>query len=244
MAGWTLAPGFGSLAADFGSIDAVFALEGERLTRDPLSEVIRVQRGGVNYYVKRYTGAGKGLRRYLGRPRIKAEWQNLKQFAKWGIPTAEVVAHGLERNGLAFGRGAMITRELPRTEDLSVLAERNDPRLADRAWVDHVSRQLARHTRVMHDHHFTHNDLKWRNLLVDDQATVFFIDCPTGDFWRGFMLRHRVIKDLACLDKVAKYHLSATQRLRFYLQYRGHQRLNTADKKRIRLVVSFFEGRE
>jgi len=244
MAGWTLAPDYQHLADDFGSLDAVFALQGERLTRDPLSEVVRVQRDGVNYYVKRYTGAGKGLRRYLGRPRIKAEWQNLKQFAKWHIPTAEVVAWGLERNGLGFGRGAMITRELPRTEDLSVLAERNDPRLADRAWVAHISDQLAQHTRVMHQHHFSHNDLKWRNLLVDDQATVYFIDCPTGDFWRGFMLRHRLIKDLACLDKVAKYHLSATQRLRFYLRYRGHARLTAADKRRVRQVVAFFEGRE
>ncbi|MDU9401357.1 lipopolysaccharide kinase InaA family protein [Pseudomonas sp. zfem004] len=244
MAGWILAPGYEWLAADFGSLDTVFALQGEHLTRDPLSEVIRVQRDGVWYYVKRYTGAGKHMRRYLGRPRIKAEWQNLKQFAKWGIPTAEVVAWGLERNGLAFGRGAMITRELPNTEDLSALAERNDPRLKDRVWVDHVSRQLARHTREMHDHHFAHNDLKWRNLLVDDQGTLFFIDCPTGDFWRGFMLRHRLIKDLACLDKVAKYHLSATQRLRFYLQYRRHARLTARDKRRIRQVLSFFEGRE
>jgi hypothetical protein len=58
------------------------------------------------------------------------------------------------------------------------------------------------------------------------------------------MLRYRITKDLACLDKVAKYRLSATQRLRFYLQYRGRERLNAADKRRIRHVVTFFEGRE
>ena len=178
MAGWNLEPAYAGLANDFGSLEAVFALQGERLTRDPLSEVIRVERGGVNYYVKRYVGAGKGLRRYLGKPRVKSEWQNLKRFAKWGIPTADVVAWGLERNGLAYARGALITRELPRTEDLSVLAERNDVRLKDPAWVDAVSRQLAEYTRTLHDHHFTHNDLKWRNLLIDDQRTLYLIDCP------------------------------------------------------------------
>ena len=244
MAGWILEPAYSELAEDFGSLDAVFALQGERLTKDPLSEVIRVQRKGVNYYVKRYTGAGKGLRRYLGKPRVKSEWQNLKRFAKWGIPTAEVVAWGLERHGAAYARGAMITRELPNTEDLAVLAERHDPRLADRAWVDGVSRQLAAHTRTMHGHRFTHNDLKWRNLLIDDQSRLFLIDCPNGDFWHGFWLKYRITKDLACLDKVAKYHLSTTQRLRFYLQYCQRARLNACDKKRIRHVVRFFEGRE
>jgi RIO-like serine/threonine protein kinase len=244
MAGWRLEPAYSDLAEDFGSLEAVFALQGERVTRDPLSEVIRVNRNGVNYYVKRYVGAGKGLRRYLGKPRVKAEWQNLKRFAKWGIPTAEVVAWGLERRGAAYSRGAMITRELPNTEDLSAFAERRDPKLADRAWVDAISRQLAGYTRIMHDNRFTHNDLKWRNLLVDDQARLFLIDCPNGDFWHGFWLKYRITKDLACLDKVAKYHLSATQRLRFYLQYRQHDRLNAADKKRIRHVVRFFEGRE
>ncbi|MBD1597301.1 lipopolysaccharide kinase InaA family protein [Pseudomonas typographi] len=244
MAGWTLEPGYAHLAEAFGSLEAVFALQGEQLTRDALSQVIRLQLAGVTYYVKRYVGAGRGLRRYLGHPRVRAEWQNLKRFAKWGIPTAEIVAWGLERDGMAFGRGALITRELPRTEDLEHLARQHDVRLRNRTWLRRVSEQVARYTRVMHDHHFTHNDLKWRNLLVDDEDVVHFIDCPNGAFWWGFMLRYRITKDLACLDKVAKYHLSRTQRLRFYLQYRRRRRLNPSDKKRIRHIVSFFEGRE
>ncbi|MOA66587.1 hypothetical protein D3C78_1934040 [compost metagenome] len=53
-----------------------------------------------------------------------------------------------------------------------------------------------------------------------------------------------MIKDLACLDKVAKYHLSRTQRLRFYLQYRDRPRLRSSDKRRVRQILKFFEGRE
>lgn len=244
MAGWTLDAQYQALADDFGSLQAVFALQGERLTSDPLSEVIRIERQGVRYYVKRYWGGGKGLRRYIGRPRVKAEWQNLKYFAKWGVPTAPIVAFGLERQFGRFVRGALITRELSNSEDLGLLANNDDPRLQDPRWVDTVSRQLARATRILHEHHFTHNDLKWRNLLVNDRVELFLIDCPTGTFWWGPLLRYRIIKDLACLDKVAKYKLSRTQRLRFYLQYRGRSGLSVADKQRIRRVVGFFEGRE
>jgi hypothetical protein len=57
-------------------------------------------------------------------------------------------------------------------------------------------------------------------------------------------LRYRIIKDLACLDKVAKQQLSRTQRLRFYLQYRGRARLNAGDKQRLGKIIGFFEGRE
>ena len=46
MAGWTLDPAYADLHDDFGSVASVFALEGERLTQDPLSEVIRIERNG------------------------------------------------------------------------------------------------------------------------------------------------------------------------------------------------------
>ncbi len=244
MSSWQLAAEYQDLDADFGSLEKVFTLQGERITHDPLSELIRVNRKGVDYYVKRYRNAGKGLRRYAARPRIKAEWQNLKRFAKWGIPTAEVIAQGLERKSGAFLRGAMITREIPESQDLAVLAYENSPLLQNGAWVKRVSQQVACAARIMHAHGFTHNDLKWRNLLVDANAKVYLIDCPAGTFWWGPMLRYRIIKDLACLDKVAKYQLSNTQRLRFYLQYSQRARLNEQDKKQIGKIVRFFEGRE
>jgi hypothetical protein len=244
MSAWKHEGASEKLLGAFGTLEAVFQLEGERLTSDPLSEVIRVEIEGGRYYVKRYWEAGKGLRRYLGRPRVKAEWQNLKLFAKWGIPTAPIVAHGLERRAGAFVRGALVTREIVNTCNMAEMVERDDSRLKDSQWVAHISRQLAASTRTLHDHHFTHNDLKWRNLLVNDKAELFFIDCPTGGFWWGPLLRYRIIKDLACLDKVAKYHLTRTQRLRFFLQYRGRSQLSVADKRRVRQVLAFFEGRE
>ncbi|MBT8765608.1 lipopolysaccharide kinase InaA family protein [Metapseudomonas boanensis] len=245
MSQWKLAEGLeAEVAALFGDLDRVFALQGDWITGDPLSEVLRVEHRGVRYYVKRYWAAGKGLRRWIGRPRVKAEWQNLKHFANWGISTAPLVGWGMERRVGAFHRGALITRELAGTVDMAVMALQHDPRLADPHWVDGVSRQLARATRTLHDHHFAHNDLKWRNLLVDQAGRLFLIDCPTGTFWWGPFLRYRVIKDLACLDKVAKYHLTRSQRLRFYLQYQGRQRLNAADKRQVLRIVKFFEGRE
>ncbi len=244
MAGWVLDPAYSTLSPDFGSLGAVFALTGERITQDPLSEVIRVERDGVRYYVKRYTSAGKGLRRYVGRPRVKAEWQNLKLFERWGIPTAPIVAYGLERRFGGFARGALITREIPRTEDLAVLATVHDQRLLDSGWVRDISQQLAEATRSMHARRFAHNDLKWRNLLVDPQRNLYLIDCPTGAVWWGPFLQHRIIKDLACLDKVAKYQLRRTQRLRFYMQYVQRAKLTREDKSRIRQVLDFFQGRE
>lgn len=67
---------------------------------------------------------------------------------------------------------------------------------------------------------------------------------PVGDFWWGPFLRRRIVKDLACLDKVAKQRLSRTQRLRFYLQYQQRPRLVPADRAVIDQVLRYFEGRE
>jgi len=247
MSDWHVAPEHarGEAARSFVSLDAVFALEGEIVTKDSLTRTLRVTVGGRRYYVKRYSGVGKKpLRRWFATPRVRTEWENLRHFAAWGIPTAELVAYGLERRGGRFARGAIVTAEIPDTVDLWRLAHEKDPRLESRRWWDGVSRQIAAATRTMHAHGFAHNDLKWRNLLVDGAGTLYLIDCPTGGFWKRPFLNYRIVKDLACLDKVAKYHLSRTRRLRFYLDYAQKKKLDAADKRRIRRIVRFFAGRE
>lgn len=240
---WRLLSGFEPLAAVFGSLDGVFRLKGEHITGERLSDVIRVKHAGIRYYVKRYYVAGKGLRRFFGKPRIQSEWENLLWFSQQGIPTAPVVAYGMEKNFGLFRRGALITREIPRTRDLADIARGNDPRLSNRQWVKHVSQQVADAMRTMHARHFIHNDLKWRNLLVDDEWQLYLIDCPLGAFWHGKLFEHRVLKEFATLDRVARYKLSRSQRLRFYLQYTHKDRLDADDKAFLRKLAQRKERR-
>lgn len=242
--GWTLcATAAPELAEPFGSLQRIFQLQGEQITRDAISDVLRVEVAGRCYYVKRYRSRGKNLRYYIGRSRVQAEWENLQYFERLGIPCAPLVGYGQSGWGSGF-HGALITRELADTQDLAELAQRGDARLQRPEWVAGISRQLAAITRTLHRHRFAHNDLKWRNLLVNSRGELFLIDCPGGRFWRGPMLRYRVIKDLACLDKVARQHLSRSQRLRFYLAYLGRPRLERSDRRQLSRMLRYMDVRD
>ena len=244
--GWRLLPDVDPVAAErFADLDSVFTLEGEVVAADSMTRTLRVEINGRRYYIKRYAGLGKKpMRRLLATPRVQLEWQNLGHFADWGIPTARLVGHGLESRGGRFQRGALITAEIADTTDLAWLARNNDPRLKSRRWLDGVSRQLADIARRMHERRFAHGDFKWRNLLVDKADALHLIDCPSGGFWWPPFLEYRIVKDLACLDKLAKLHLSRSRRLRFYLDYARKKSLDASDKSRIRSVVRFFSGRD
>ncbi len=245
---WRLVPRYrrGATAEAFADLDRVFAAEGEEVARDNISQVVRVAVGETDYYVKRYWAAGKRLRRYIGRTRICAEWENLLYFEQLGIPTAPVVGYGQEYDRGVFKRGALITEGLEGTEDLAQLAKRDYEGFRDANWVRNVSIQIARHTLALHEQSFVHTDLKWRNILVnvDGLPRVYLIDCPSGRKVPGPLLERGIIKDLACLDKVAKYTISRTQRLRFYLMYANRRRTTPEDRVRIAKILRFFAGRE
>ncbi len=226
---WHLTENNHHLTSVFGSLDAIFALLGQQITQDKVSDVIKVAHQGVNYYVKRYTSAGKGLRKLIGKPRVQGEWENLQWFAQWGIPTATIIGFGYKKKWGLFQRGAIITQELPHTVDLAQLARQQG--LSDARLVKKISIQLAKITRTLHSHKFIHNDLKWRNILIDEQEKIYLIDCPLGDFWQGELLNYRIVKDLKTLDHYAQKYLSRSQRMRFYLSYMDSAKLTTEGKQ-------------
>ena len=228
------------------SIEQVFNLNSTFITQSPLSWVMRIDAGDSHYYVKCYTKAGKFLRRFIGRSRLRAEYENLKYFAACGIPTAPIVAFAEERKFGMFNRGYLITDEIPHTQSLAELAAANDPRLHNRHWVRSVSKQVASHTAKLHHNGFIHNDLKWRNILVQDttEPRVYFIDCPVGRRRFGMLRKRGIVKDLACLDKLGCKHLTRTDRLCFYKDYTSKRRIDPQDKVLIKRAVHFFDGRD
>jgi tRNA A-37 threonylcarbamoyl transferase component Bud32 len=248
MQTWHVHPDYatGSTEQVFQTLEKTFALQGEQITTGKLGATSRVTVGGQIYYVKLYLQTGKGLRRWIGRSRLRGEWENLQRFEQWKIPSAPLIAYGMEKSGLIFRRGAIVTKGVADTEDLAQLAKKKDPRLKDRQWSSAVSRQVAEAARRMHRHGFAHGDFKWRNILVTckNPPQVFLIDCPDGRFWLPPFLQYRKNKDIACLDKVAKQVLTRTQRLRFFLDYMEKDKLDLKSKKQLRRIIRFFEGRE
>jgi tRNA A-37 threonylcarbamoyl transferase component Bud32 len=219
--------------AAFSSLDATLALEGEMIDDGKISHLVRTKLDGRRYYVKVYHLAGRNLRRYMGRSRVRSEWHNQMLFGSFGVPSARIVAFGERGRWFSARDGVIVTEEVPET-------------LPGRGWLNDVIDRLARHVRSMHSHRFVHNDLKWRNILVDFSKSpeVYIIDCPRGGRTYGPLLARGIAKDLACLDRVAKRHLSRTERLRFFKRYHDVDVLTEAHKRQIMRVLRFFEGRE
>ena len=229
----------------FSSLGRVFEVEGTPVSTGRFCHVVRIRAGNRDYYVKRYQARGKHCRKALGRSRPLVEYRNLAYFARMGIPVPRVVAYGSQRTLGLFRRGAIVTEGVLEATDLETLVRVRPDLLGNRTWLLQVLRTLADYVRRLHEDGLTHQDLKWRNILVTTGETpnVFFLDCPSGHHGLGLRREHFIVKDLANLDRLARQHLPRTMRLRFYRWYRNRTRLNRKDKRRIAKVVAFWTHR-
>ncbi|MGH1372424.1 MAG: lipopolysaccharide kinase InaA family protein [Cellvibrionaceae bacterium] len=231
----------------FSSLESVWSLKGESITTSSLCSVDRVELDGQGYYVKRYRRAGEGVAEFVGVSKARREWSNLARFDRWNLPVAALVAYGEDPWWKSPRRGVVVTAEVVGSVDLASLASQQSPLLDDNNWVNKVSQKVASASAVMHEHKFAHNDWKWRNILVSGEQSdpkIHLIDCPSGTFWWGPFFEYRRIKDIACLDKIAKKTLTSEQRREFYRLYRGGAQLDAKDERDMQKVVRFFKGRD
>ncbi len=223
-------------------IDKIIDSKQALVSTGPYNNVVRYAHNDKIYFVKRYHKAGSSWIRKLTRSRVRNEWENLVYFHRLGIRTPNIVAYGECKKFGMYDKGYLITENVDNAKDIEAIAKDNMPQFRSRQWRLQVIEQVAAYTGILHEEGFSHNDLKWRNILatLDDEPLVYFFDCPLG--------RHRVMrsgqrgymKDLATLEKWAMLYLSKTDRLRFYLQYRNIKKLTQGDKLYIKKINQFF----
>jgi tRNA A-37 threonylcarbamoyl transferase component Bud32 len=222
-------------------LEYLFLLNAERVSENDYGDVLHFQHGTDSYYIKRFNQT-TGLRSWVGNSRLRMERRNLERFRDWGLNVPKVVGYGEDYILSRTLRGLLITAGIERSESLDTIANERRDLLTQPAWLSSVLKQTAEAVATLHRHNFCHNDLFWRNLLIQSNAEgpkVFVIDCPSGAFWPWPLLYKRRIKDLACLDKLAVRHLSRTQRLKFIKHYVAALGCNDTVKQLITDVLKY-----
>ena len=69
-----------SLEAEFGTMAVALKQTGQEINANWMSRLNKVDCAGKAYFVKVYASRGRGLRAWLGRSRLRAEWENIRLF--------------------------------------------------------------------------------------------------------------------------------------------------------------------
>lgn len=203
-------------------------------------------------YVKIYANRKHPFQRFLRKGRSSTEVRNLLFFKSIGIAAPRILAWGEKRNCIGrIVQEFIITEAVSDTQQLDHFVAEHCP---DQSHSDQsamrlqIAKQLGIWTRAMHDAKFVHEDLKWRNVLArrtgDDQAELFWIDCPKGYFCdrEGILARKR-LKDCATLDKVARVQCSKNERQTFIKAYLGADASNDTVSELCRAIENYRQGR-
>ena len=103
------------------------------------------------------------------------------RLERCGIPTPEVLAVGWRRRALLFAAQAIVTRAIPRAQNLYEAAIEDAPWRRRRA----ILARSAELVRAMHDAGFLHADLNVTNLVLGggpEGDLVYVVDLEKGRF--------------------------------------------------------------
>lgn len=248
-------PAFERLRLDsFSSAVAFFSGKGDPARRSLVEQKqVQLPDGSpLPVFYKQYELTSSSWRYLWRASKAKCEFQNYAAFEQLGIPCAERIACGEQRDWLGrLHRAFIVTKALPNSGNLVEFVQQQCP---TRATVEFrklralLLNQLADLTRRMHAAKFFHHDLVWRNVLVEfappDEPKLWFIDCPRGQFDRWSPIQHRRrLKDLASLDKSAIKFCTLGERLEFLERYLAKNKIDADVKRLAREVLVYGKQR-
>jgi len=233
----------------------VYSLKDDRqiIKRSDSSEVRRVilQNDGRSYtlIIKKYwttkrsqlwSGFWRGT--FLGRSKVRQEFENLVRLRESGLDAPVPVAYGEDRRCRWLLRSFLITESVVEPVPLDVFIRDYLPSLSaeeNRRVRRELVHRLADYTSRLHRHRFVHHDYFWRNILLTSRSLnqFFLIDAHRGGLWQPWAGQASRAKDLATLDAPAPHFFRRTERLRFFLRYIGHSALTINDKDLIRCAL-------
>ncbi len=150
-----------------------------------------------------------------------------------GINSAQVLAAGEFRQIGSLRAAFIITQAIPNSDNLEDYARNIWYSLQfpqrQKAF-SQIRASILKQLQIAHQSGFCHHDLKWRNILVQQQHgsyNTYWIDSPRARQIKFREQRMRVL-DLGALARLAVSYLSPYQQMRFLRDYLGKGQLHQA----------------
>ena len=235
---------------DLTSLDTIFAFnKGKNLTKNNLASFrsrmeFQLNQPSATAFLKRYDRPPVSiqLKNWFSHRRKTScafcEYEPTARLNAIGINTPKVIAYGQQWAGLFERRSFIIAEKIPNSESL----ERKLPDYIKAAAGNLKSkrkfiRELAGFVKKFHQSGFRHRDLYFSHIFYNQNGRFYLIDLARVFKPKFFAERFR-IKDIAQICYSAPgISFSKTDRLRFYFEYAGMNKLTSQDKKFIRKVI-------
>ena len=235
------------------STDAIFSFSvGKKLVKSNLAPYrsrlqFEISPPPVTLFLKRYDQPPTltQLRNWLwARRQVSCGLFDLEpsyQLDAAGISTPKIAAYGEQWGAVFEKRSFIITEKIADAESL----ERKLPGYFEgEAGIEKLKlrrrfiARLADFIRRFHETNYRHRDLYFSHIFYSDAGEFYLIDLAR--VFKPVVFRQRFrMKDISQIHYSAPAKLfSNTDRLRFYLNYAGHKKLNSKDKAFIYKVIN------
>jgi RIO kinase 1 len=152
-----------------------------------------------NLYVKefRYKGVVHSLKHLFGKHRAQVMWKVSWHLLKHSIPVPEPEGYLLKKKGPICLSGYYFSKALRKCPSLQELTE-DIGQVETRLDSGGLSRVTAHYVAALHESGATHGDLKWTNILVDENENLLWlIDLDASKIHKGHPGPKSIARDLA-----------------------------------------------